>query len=50
MGLVEKDFRVKCDRPLPLSYFLDGKGDRAFYDISSLSAAYSRSCPEEVMP
>jgi len=28
MGLVEKDFRVKCDRLLPLSYFLDGKGDR----------------------
>ena len=38
MGLVEKDFRVKCDRPLPLSYFLDGKGDRTFYQLPSLWA------------
>jgi len=38
MGLVEKDFRVKRDRPLPLSYFLDGKGDRTFYQFPSLSA------------
>ncbi|MGB3263733.1 MAG: hypothetical protein WBA89_07220 [Microcoleus sp.] len=43
MGLVEKDFRVKCDRPLPFSYFLDEKGDRAFYEIPSLSVTYSRS-------
>ncbi|MEG4441435.1 hypothetical protein QUB47_17385 [Microcoleus sp. AT9_B5] len=38
MGLVEKDSRVKCDRPLPLSYFLDGKRDRTFYQIPSLWA------------
>ncbi|MEG4036173.1 hypothetical protein QUA03_20350 [Microcoleus sp. S36b_A4] len=38
MGLVEKDFRVKSDRLLPFSYFLDGKGDRTFYQISSLWA------------
>jgi hypothetical protein len=38
MDLVEKDSRVKCDRPLPLSYFLDGKGDRTFYQIPSLGA------------
>ncbi|MEG3939369.1 hypothetical protein QT995_14560 [Microcoleus sp. S36b_A3] len=38
MGLVEKDFRVKCDRPLPLSYFMNGKGDRTFYQIPNLWA------------
>jgi hypothetical protein len=45
MGLVEKDFRVKCDRPLPLSYFLDGKGDRdkivEFINIMSYFARIS---------
>jgi len=28
----------KCDRPLPLSYFFDGKGARAFYQLPSLWA------------
>jgi len=47
MGLVEKDFRVKGDRPLPLSYFLDGKGDRdkivEFINIMSYCANISYS-------
>jgi hypothetical protein len=34
MGLVEKDFRVKCDRLLPFSYFMDGKGDRTFDEFT----------------
>jgi len=34
---------MKCDRLLPLSYFMDGKGDRAFYEIPSLSVGFSRS-------
>ncbi|MGB8690803.1 MAG: hypothetical protein WCD53_26225 [Microcoleus sp.] len=35
---IEFSISVKGDRLFPLSYFLDGKGDRTFYQIPSLWA------------